>query len=476
MTQELVVEFHLRGGNREAYDAREREILVEGPRGTGKTRTILELLNNLCHTYPGLAALIVRKTQRTLASTCLRTFNEQVLTNGDGVSFFGGNETEPASYRYPNGSRIVVGGMDNSEKVKSSEYSIIYVNEATDLTEDDWEALTVLLRQAINGQPGLKAQRIIGDCNPSHSGHWLNLRCEAGKTRRIVTVLKDNPFFYNTDGTPTLAGQAYIDTLESLTGPRRERWLEGKWTGVENAAYPAFDRDVHIQPLEPGLLFRESVMGVDYGLRHESAIVVISIDQWNRRWVREAWSAADDDKGKTLNLQIQRLRTRYRVKRGRVDPNQHVLGNQESFEVAERNRFARIDLLEPLFYMFPGGRVPSYKQIQRGWAPEGHYAEPDSPGIILVEGMPGIDKLAQQIEGYHYIWKESDTGKRKEIVREDDDLVAALEDANEEWEVGKGKATFPVAVQNPTRGRTPSAPSIFGKRRTSAGYKEFNSI
>src|SRR3990167_2955196 len=247
LSAEVVLSLELRGGNREFWIAREREILVEGPRGTGKTRTILELLNALCQTFPGLAVLIVRKYQRTLSTTCLRTLNEQVLHNGDGVSTFGGNDNEPSGYRYRNGSRIVVGGMDNADKVKSSEYDIIYCNEATEITEDDWESLLPLARHQIDGKRVISNQRIIGDCNPANSGHWINQRCERGVTKRIKTTLKDNPSYFNKDGSTTPAGEAYLATLTSLTGPRRDRWLEGKWTGVENAIYPMFDRLVHIR-------------------------------------------------------------------------------------------------------------------------------------------------------------------------------------------------------------------------------------
>jgi len=215
---ENAVRLVLRGGNADAYNAREREILVEGPRGTGKTRTILEKLHNLCHEHPGLHALIVRKYQRTLAATCLTTFNEQVLRNGEGVSFYGGSDSEPAAYRYRNGSRILVGGMDNADKVKSSEYDIIYPNEVTELTEDDFESLLPLLRHQVNGERVIEAQRIISDCNPANSGHWVNQRCERGQMRRIKTTLRDNPAYYDDAGNVTPAGEAYLATLTSLTG------------------------------------------------------------------------------------------------------------------------------------------------------------------------------------------------------------------------------------------------------------------
>ena len=44
---EVVLRLKLRGGNLELYNARDPEVLAEGPAGTGKTRTALELINDL---------------------------------------------------------------------------------------------------------------------------------------------------------------------------------------------------------------------------------------------------------------------------------------------------------------------------------------------------------------------------------------------------------------------------------------------
>ncbi len=367
------VQLDLRGGNWLFWNARDREILLEGPRGTGKTRTVLELMDALSRKFAGFSALIVRKYQRTLTSTCLTTFNQQVLPGRGGVSFFGGSESEPASYRYRNGSRITLGGMDNPEKVKSSEYDFVFENEGTELSEDEHESLLPLLRHQVNGQRLIENQRIVTDCNPANSGHWLNQRCERGQTRRIVTRLQDNPAFYHEDGTPTPAGEAYLATLTSLTGSRRERWLEGKWIGVENSIYPAFDRAVHVRPLEPGLYFKMTIIGEDYGTQHLCAVVALSIDQFNRRWVREVWAETDQDQGQSLNRIAGLFKERYKTRRGRVDPNQAFLAGQHGFSVAKGGsggsggppRLHRIDLMEPLFYTFPGGRVPTFGEQSR---------------------------------------------------------------------------------------------------------------
>lgn len=471
---EARVRLELRGGNWEFWCAREREILVEGPRGTGKTRTILEFIDALCRQFPGLSVLIVRKYQRTLATTCLRTFNEQVLpSRGGGVSWFGGSDNEPASYRYSNGSRIVVGGMDNPDKVKSSEYDFIYENECTELTEEEHESLLPLLRHQVNGKRVIEAQRVVGDCNPANAGNWANQRCERGQMRRIKTSLKDNPSYYDADGAITEMGEAYLATLTSLTGPRRERWLLGMWTGVENACYPTFDRTQQIRPLEPGLQLT-TVIGEDYGSQHLCTVAVNSYDQYNRLWVREVWAGADErpdpDKPSSIDLVVAQFKFKYKATRGRVDPNQAKLALAHNFAVAKGGnggvtgapRLHRIDLMEPRFYVYEGGRVPTSSEVARLEVPRGPFAEPDSHGIYLVEGAPGIDDLANEIEGYHYVFTETPKGKTKDVYRVADDRIAAVEYANEEWEEGKTYDVGPPTAYSMGYKRTVGMPKSVG--------------
>jgi phage terminase large subunit len=104
----------------------------------------------MCLATPGVAGLIVRKTRESLGSTALETYRSFVATEAilaGEVTFFGGNSERPAQYRYGNGSTINIGGMDKAMKIMSSEYDIVYAQEATELTIDDWEAITTRLRK-----------------------------------------------------------------------------------------------------------------------------------------------------------------------------------------------------------------------------------------------------------------------------------------------------------------------------------------
>lgn len=442
--QEVPLTFKLRGGlltiaQALSKDSDAVEILAEGPAGTGKTRTILELINLLAHRYPRSRYLIVRKHQVTLTSTCLVTFNEKVRHVLDGVTFFGGNKDEPAAYRYPNGSRIVVGGMDNATKVLSSEYDLIYVNEATELSEGDWETLTTRLRNGV-----LPHQRIVGDCNPAHDKHWLNRRCNEGKVLRIRSRLQDNPVYFTDTGAETEAGAAYLNALAGLTGPRRERLLLGKWTGHEHAIYKTFARETHVRPLPAGIQWQQGAIGGDQGGIHRAAGVAIKVDQYGRRWAVEAWAQPDTEHGDLTAREIGRLAVSHGIYRVRTDPTaaavaaatSRLMGSSVLVNAAQGTpgaRIARIRMATRLFAVFPSGRVPSrldeyYQRNSIGALTE------DSPGLLFVDGAPGIEDLVSQIEGYHYVPQETDLLYEDKVARIDDDLVAAMEYAIEELE------------------------------------------
>ena len=266
MTTDLVVDYEPRGAARELFRARENEVLLDGPAGTGKSVAALWRLHTACLKYPGIRCLVVRKTGVSLTSTTLRTFDERVATEhlATGiVRWFGGNQREPAAYRYDNRSRIVVGGMDKPDKVMSSEYDLVFADEATELTVEDWEKLGTRLR---NGR--LPWQQQIAACNPGPPTHWINQRANEGKMRRLISRHSDNPRYVQADGTPTQEGRTYLARLDGLTGVRRLRLRDGIWAAAEGVIYEEWDDAVHLVDPFPIPADWPRYWAVDFGFVH----------------------------------------------------------------------------------------------------------------------------------------------------------------------------------------------------------------
>jgi hypothetical protein len=233
-----------RGACKALFAARDPEVLLSGPAGTGKSRACLERLHAVAQAHPGMRGLIVRKTQASLGNTALVTWREHVIPDelaAGRVTYYGGSPEKPPQYRYSNGSRVELGGMDRASKVMSSEYDVIYVQEAIELVEDDWEALTTRLR---NGRA--PNQQIIADTNPDRPTHWLRQRADRGVTTLLESRHEDNPRLFDDDGRATEQGRVYLSRLDALTGPRHARLRRGLWVAAEGVIYEEYDPAVHL--------------------------------------------------------------------------------------------------------------------------------------------------------------------------------------------------------------------------------------
>lgn len=234
-----------RGSAVTVMEAQDPELLVSGPAGTGKSRACLEKLHLIALCVPGVKMLAVRKTLVSLSATGMQTFKTHVAAKSIAaghVKFYGGSQTQPAAWLYSNGSQLVIGGMDNPMKIMSSEYDVIYIQEANEVTLTDWESCTSRLRNGVLGY-----QQLLADCNPDSENHFLYMRWQEGQLRRIDSLHTDNPVYFNDDGTPTPAGRSYVlGTLASLTGVRRERLYHGRWVSAEGVIWEDWEPAHHL--------------------------------------------------------------------------------------------------------------------------------------------------------------------------------------------------------------------------------------
>ena len=231
----------------DVFDSKEKELLIEGPAGTGKTVCLLEKANIAALKYHGCRILLTRKTRKSLNETVLETFESRVLTE-DSLIKKGRDRSYRERYEYPTGSAIVLGGLDknNVNRLMSSEYDMILAFEATEFTEDDWETLLTRLRHHV-----MPYQQAIADCNPGAPTHWLNLRASTDLMERHLSRHQDNPLWWDREAEDwTEYGVEYVEnTLGRLTGHRRARLLSGRWAATEGLVFPEYDAAVHL--IEP---------------------------------------------------------------------------------------------------------------------------------------------------------------------------------------------------------------------------------
>lgn len=278
-----------RGGCKEMFDARDEEVLISGPAGTGKSRACLEKIYAMCMLTPNTRALLLRKTLRSLGSTALVTWRNFVIKEAlevGQVVYYGGSSQEAPQYRFRNGSTVTIGGLDQPTRIMSSEYDVVYVQEATEITLEDMELIKTRLRNW-----RISFQQLLMDCNPAGDKHWLKLRCVDGLCRLIESRHEDNPRLFDLlpDGSHkvTEKGAKYIGILDNLTGVRYKRLRLGLWVSAEGIVYEEFDPAIHILPWAfdeegnrlPLPMEWERFWAIDFGYSHAFVLKCYALDE-----------------------------------------------------------------------------------------------------------------------------------------------------------------------------------------------------
>jgi phage terminase large subunit len=247
------------GGIAAVWKSRAPEILCDGAAGTGKTRGILEKANLAAMKYPRARILLVRKTRASMTQSILQTLEDEVYPRYCPMTLIGPTREFRKFYLYPNGSSLVLGGIDNPDRILSTSYDMVIAHQAEELTENDWEMMLTRLRHT-----AMPYRQAIAECNPSYPGHWLMSRVRAGKMVRIPTKHSDNP-----TNTPE-----YLERLSGLSGHRRARLYDGLWVAAEGQVYPQFESclcDDYPMPLGT------HVGGIDFGFNDAFAALAACV-------------------------------------------------------------------------------------------------------------------------------------------------------------------------------------------------------
>lgn len=233
------------GDNKNLFNHKRGEVILSGPADTGKTMAALQYLNLLCLTYPNLQAAMLRQTYKSIASSCFETFNRKIVIPGTVIVRGGDLRPEQIQYK-KTGSIIWVGGMDNPDKVLSSERDVVYINQAEELSLAAYEYITTRANGRAGNMPGFL---IFGDCNPGPPTHWIRGRAKSGRMKLLVSTHRDNPTIYDPiTGKLTEEGKERLAPLEGLSGARKDRLFHGKWVQPEGAIFDVFRGDL----TEPG--------------------------------------------------------------------------------------------------------------------------------------------------------------------------------------------------------------------------------
>ena len=155
---------------RPLYFDEHRFLVLKGGGGSGKSIFAGRKILDRCVHEPGHRILVCRKVARTLRESCFEQLKRQIEQHYShvGATVVKSNMT----ISFPNGSQIIMAGLDDVEKLKSIyEITSIWIEEATELEEGDLNQLDIRLRgRKIN------YYQIILTFNPTSITHWLKYR------------------------------------------------------------------------------------------------------------------------------------------------------------------------------------------------------------------------------------------------------------------------------------------------------------
>jgi len=232
------IRYHPHGASKELFSIKDDEVLIAGPKGTGKSLSVLHKHHLILSKVPGARFFMSRKTRTSMTNSCLKMFQQTVLKPADKVHF----HKQDQIFYYPNGSELAVIGLDDVDRLNSSEWDGGYIQEATEVTENDWEICTACIRAG-----KVPFQQLIGDCNPDKPTHWLKVRAEKGLLRHLKSTHEDNPKFYSHSlNRWTVEGEAYMKKLQRLSGVRYKRLYLGEWAAAEGVVYDHWDPHLHL--------------------------------------------------------------------------------------------------------------------------------------------------------------------------------------------------------------------------------------
>ena len=210
-----------------------RWVIFGGARGGGKSWAVRIKAILLCLKYAGIKVLIVRRTYPELVAN----HAEPLLKELHGIAKY--NRTDK-QFTFENGSTIKLlycGGDKDLGQFQGQQFDVIFIDEATQMTEHQIKEINVCIR-GVNNFP----KRMYLTCNPGGKGHQFIKRLIE---RRFLETEDPNDYVFIqslvTDNKALMKAQPeYVKELKALPPKIREAWLYGRWDIYEGQFFEEF--------------------------------------------------------------------------------------------------------------------------------------------------------------------------------------------------------------------------------------------
>lgn len=225
------------------FDSRSKYICFGGARGGGKSWCTQRKSVLGCIKYPGMRVLIVRRRYEDLENSVIEPILN--LVNGKLAEY----NTTKHLLTFANGSYIRFGNMESfgaatAGKYQGQEYDWIFLEEATQFTEQEFRGIAACCRGVSN-----IPKRIYMTANPGGIGHQWVKRLFVTRDFRDSENPEDYEFIKATveDNVDLMESSPdYINALDLLPEDIRLAHRYGDWDALAGGFFPEFTPRTHV--------------------------------------------------------------------------------------------------------------------------------------------------------------------------------------------------------------------------------------
>lgn len=278
-------------------------VCVGGARSS-KSYSVAQLLIKRMLEEKNKNFLILRKTRPSLKLSAYKLFMD--LIKDYGIFKRDNLNMSDLIYRYKT-NYIVFTSIDDPEKIKSTEWNYIWLEEANEFSYDDF----TILKLRLSAKTDTMNQMILTK-NPVDEMGWIHQRLEKEPEVTVIeSTHKDNPFL-------SKEYRKMLNDLKNIDQTFYKIYTLGQYAQLVNQIYTNWD----IAPFPE--TFDEIIYGSDFGYNNPSAVIEVGIKD-NEYYLSE------------------RLYETHMTNQGLIGKLKEIIKPQNSTIIADSAEPARID-------------------------------------------------------------------------------------------------------------------------------------
>jgi len=248
---------------REVKDCIRRFVVLYGGAGSGKSYYISQHIILDCLNNRNIKWCCIRKVARTIRESVFAEITARIQEYGFN-DYFQINKSDYTITCIPTGSKIIMTGIDDPEKIKSiSSVTKFWIEEASELSLTDFKQVNLRLR----GKSEIDKQIFIS-FNPVHNRHWLKeYFFDNPKHNSVIikTTYHDNAFLDD-------EYKAELEALKDIDEYFYSVYCLGQWGNLTGVIYSNWS----VTNVFPGNC-DEIIYGLDFGFNNPTALVKVGI-------------------------------------------------------------------------------------------------------------------------------------------------------------------------------------------------------